>query len=441
MTEIFQGSNVDEVLDEMFAHIKTQTEHPALPKSGFTLDSILHLNINFHRLLLTRGSSYIELPAWITYKKSVINPKNEDEQCFKYAVIAALHHDNIGAHPERISKLRTYIDKYNSSGLEFPLEITKIGKFEKNKPAIAINVLFICEDGSKKETKKDGKFTILCRSKYNRNRSKIVNLLLITQGEKRHYTCIKSLSRLLGKENSSNCGKKHFCLNCLQGFTSIESRDKHYKYCIDHEAVKISMPTEKDKWLQYHDGQKQLKVPFIMYADFESILMPINDSQDTNKINEHIPCGFGVYSKFAYGDIQDPLKIYRGKDCVEKFINHIEKEAKRLYEIFPQQPMIPLAEDEQREHYEATECHICLRPFDDPKNNRKVKDHCHYTGKYRGAAHNKCNISYKIPNFIPIVFHNLSGYDAHLFIRQLGDKFNTEDIGCIAENKEKIHII
>ena len=99
--------------------------------------------------------------------------------------------------------------------------------------------------------------------------------------------------------------------------------------------------------------------------------------------------------------------------------------------------MTPLTEEEQRSYKDARECHICMKPFNDPENNRKVRDHCHYTGLYRGAAHNNCNIKYKIPNYIPIVFHNLSGYDAHLFIRELGKRFNTQNIGCIAENKEK----
>ena len=84
MMEIFQGSNIDEILEQLFAYIKTQIENPALPKSGFTLDSIMHLDISFHELQLTRGSSYIELPAWIANKKAVINPRNEkDEECFK----------------------------------------------------------------------------------------------------------------------------------------------------------------------------------------------------------------------------------------------------------------------------------------------------------------------------------------------------------------------
>ena len=128
--------------------------------------------------------------------------------------------------------------------------------------------------------------------------------------------------------------------------------------------------------------------------------------------------------------------MYRGKDCVEKFVEYIEEGIKRLYETFPRQPMTKLIDVLKREHEAAEKCHICLKEFNDPRN-RKVRDHCHYTGLYRGAAHNNCNLKYLIPDYIPIVFHNLSGYDAHLFIKELGRRFNKNDIGVIAENKEK----
>ena len=82
----------------MLAHIKTQVENPRMPKSGFALDKIMHLYINFHRLALTQGSSYNELPEWITSKKAVVNPQNKDEECFKWAFIAALHHEEIKHH-------------------------------------------------------------------------------------------------------------------------------------------------------------------------------------------------------------------------------------------------------------------------------------------------------------------------------------------------------
>ena len=121
---------------------------------------------------------------------------------------------------------------------------------------------------------------------------------------------------------------------------------------------------------------------------------------------------------------------------MEKFLECIEKEVKRLYKIFPRQLMTKLTDVLKREHEAAEKCHICLKEFNDPRN-RKVRDHCHYTGLYRGAAHNNCNLKYLIPDYIPIVFHNLSGYDAHLFIKELGRRFNKNDIGVIAENKEK----
>ena len=138
-----------------------------------------------------------------------------------------------------------------------------------------------------------------------------------------------------------------------------------------------------------------------------------------------------VHSNFAYGEASDPLKMYRGKDCVEKFVEYIEEEARRLYATFPQQPMTGLTDVLKREHEAAEKCHICLREFNDRKN-KKVRDHCHYTDLYRGAAHNNCNLKYRIIDHIPIVFHNLSRYDAYLFIKELGRRFNKNNIGVIA---------
>ena len=128
----------------------------------------------------------------------------------------------------------------------------------------------------------------------------------------------------------------------------------------------------------------------------------------------------------------EPLKEYRGKDCVSKFCEHIIAEACRLYESFPEKPMEPLTKAQLKEYNRATKCHICFKPF--REGNRKVRDHCHYSGKYRGAAHSLCNLQYKIPSYIPVVFHNLAGYDAHMFIKELvkhGSK-----MGVIVKNTE-----
>ena len=142
MTEFFEASDINDLIERMLAYIKAQTESPKFPKSGFTLDKIMRMFIKFHRLVLTRGSSYIQLPKRIKSKKTVINPQNKDEECFKWAVIGTLHHEEIKHNPETISLLRYYEKQYNWKRLEFPVLIKKIDKLERKNPGITVNVLF-----------------------------------------------------------------------------------------------------------------------------------------------------------------------------------------------------------------------------------------------------------------------------------------------------------
>ena len=95
--------------------------------------------------------------------------------------------------------------------------------------------------------------------------------------------------------------------------------------------------------------------------------------------------------------------------------------------------MTPLTTSQLKKFNQDTKCHPCFKAFSS-RDNIKVRDHCHYTGIYRGVAHLLCNLRYKILSYIPIVFHSLAGYDAHLFIRELS-KYTT-DVGVIAKNTE-----
>ena len=163
----------------------------------------------------------------------------------------------------------------------------------------------------------------------------------------------------------------------------------------------------------------------------------------TRGINVHQPSEWCMYSKFAYGAQPgsalrpngqgiDKLQQYRGRDCVSKFCEHIMVEVKRFYHSAPKKPMDKVTKEQNIEFITAKECHICFKKFS-PKE-RKVRDHCHYTSKYRGAAHSSFNLRYRIPDYIPVIFHNLAGYDAHLFIKELGK--HTTKIGVIANNTE-----
>ena len=261
-----------------------------------------------------------------------------------------------------------------------------------------------------------------------------INLLMVSDDGIQHYTVIKSLSRLFRSSNTKHKCKQYFCTNCLQCFTLESSRDEHRVYCEDNETVRVEMPS-KGSTIEFYDGQNQFKVPFIMYA----ILEPKEDSMEsdldasqTSEVNQHIPSSWCIYSKFAYGDVDDPLKLYKGKDCVEKFCDYIKREVHRLYHMFPENPMDPLTKKQWKRYEKASRCHICSKSFN--SKDPKVRDHCHYTGRYRAPAHSLCNLRYRIPSYIPVVFYNLLSYDAHLFIKELGKHSN--DIGVIAKNKE-----
>ena len=164
-------------------------------------------------------------------KKAIINPKNEDQECFKWAVIAALEFQNIESHPERISNLIKFSSKYDWPGLGFPVSFKDISKFEFRNQ-ISINLLAI-----------EDKEIYICRKGGNYER--IINLMIISENNRKHYVAIKSLSRLLSSKNTKHKGKEYFCKNCLQGFIEESSRDEHLDYCINNESVKVEMPHKK----------------------------------------------------------------------------------------------------------------------------------------------------------------------------------------------------
>ena len=403
MTPVYMLSEMDTIVQEMVSHMAQQVDNPRLRDSKFTFDRILYMDINIHRLNLTRGASYIKLPDWLSKKKAIINPKKLDNKCFKWAVIAGLRWEEIGANPERISKLRRYKNELDWNEIAYPVSTKNISKFE-TRNRIGVNLLAI-----------SGRTIYICRKGGDYEQK--VNLMILEEDQKKHYVAVKSISRLLSSMNNKHKTAQYVCMNCLNGFKTQESRDNHYNYCASNEPVRIEMP-DKNPIVRYSNGQHQFKVPFIMYADFESILEPIQGAKNnpnissTRGINSQVPSGWCLHTKFDYGKVNNPTTQYRGADCVERFCEKIISEARRLYSSFPEVPILPLTKSQLKKHKTAKECHICFKEF---KDKGKVRDHCHYTGVYRGAAHFGCNLQYKIPNYIPSsnVLHSSSLSPAH----------------------------
>ena len=260
---------------------------------------------------------------------------------------------------------------------------------------------------------------------------------MISNGKNWHYLAVKSLSRLL-RGITSNHDSDYYCLNCFHSYRTENKLNVYKKICENNKYCNIEMPSpNNNNIIKYNQGDKSLKLPFIIYADLECLLKKIDTCQNnpalssTTKINQHIPSGYSIYTNCSFDKSNNKLSYYRGEDCMKRFCKDLKDHATKIID-FKKKTMIPLTKEEEDDYNKENICYICKKEF----NNDKVRDHCHFTGKYRGAAHNTCNLRYKIPKNIPVIFHNGSTYDYHFIIRELACEFE-ENFECLGENTEK----
>ncbi|XP_030766283.1 uncharacterized protein LOC115890241 [Sitophilus oryzae] len=444
---ICNSAETKDLIEEFVTVIDNKADEFAEKDSGWILLNFIHLEININKFNPLRASSFIELPPEIVRRQAVVNIRNNDDYCFAWSIVAALHP------PTGVDFVTSSYPHYstvlNTAGIDFPITLKNIKKFE-NQNNISINVYGLEKYYNK--ISKNEEYEIIGPLHFTNAKKNIhVNLLLINDDDGNlHYCYISDLSKLISKQLSKHNGRKYLCEGCLQYFDTEQKLQYHNSYDCDH--VKINLPSKelvKDKYgnvayeniLKYTNYQKQMEVPFVIYADFECILKPLNNNENVEDPNssytvknfEHIPYSFAYYVKCSFDDTYSKFEKYRGLDSEKVFINSLEQDALNLYQTFLKTPkkMNTLTELEQTTHNNATKCHIC----DKPLLGDKVADYCHITGNYRGPAHSLCNINYKIPNFIPVIMHNLRNYDSHLFLKNMCS--NKEQISVIPQNKEK----
>ena len=382
--ENLEGTDELEVYGTFIQTIEERIQNFNQRGSNWRFQRVLFLDVHFTDFIPLRGSTFLPLPRKIATKKAVINMKNDDDQCFKWSVVRALN--PVEKNSERITKeLKDQSERLDWSGLKFPVKLDHIVIFEKFNPSISINV-FGFED----------RVVYPLRLSKSKN-EQTINLLLISDGEKQHYCLIKSLSRLLSSQLTNHDHAKSFCLNCLNHFPNEEKLKIHEEYCLKNEAIRIEIP-EKGTFISFIHHNRSIKVPFVVYADFEAFTeeIPISKQNEkcsfTQKYQKHRPSGFCFLIVCFDKRFKSKLVVYRAKDDNEdvsqKFVEMLEEEIKRIQKEFDfSAKMIPLTKEEQYEFENASVCWICQKEFGESK---KVRDHCHFTGKYRGAAHNQC---------------------------------------------------
>ena len=393
--------------------------------SRWVTDRIDSHYINVTTYKPSHGSSYMELPTELRNpKKGLINIKNKYDECFRWCHIRHLNPQE--KDPQRIKKEdKKMINKLNYEGIEFPVSQKHYNKVEKQN-SIRINV-FGYENGQSfpihisKETFEDE-----------------MNLSLITKDEKKHYVLIKDFNVFMYNQ-SKHKERKHFCMYCLQCFSSERILANHVNNCLTiNGAQAINMPKQSENILKFNNFHKQLPVPFVIYADFKAITKKVQGCEQSEEMkNEknkrsyteayqtHEDCGYGYKVVCCYDDkYSKDICIYRGENAVYKFMEKMLEEVKYCKAVIKKyfnKPLVMTEVDEQ--HFKTMDgCHICGEKYTD--KDVRVRDHCHITGKFRGSAHQECNLKLRIKPEdikIPVIFHNLRGYDSHFIMQQIGE--------------------
>ena len=246
------------------------------------------------------------------------------------------------------------------------------------------------------------------------------------------YVYIKDFNRFMFHK-TKNKNKKYFCKSCLQCFSSKNVLTKHKEVCLSINSTQ-SVRLEKGA-VEFKNYFKQIPVPFTIYADFEFECnlksVECHEGPYSKRHQDHVPCSF-VYKLVCVDDeFTKPIVVFRGENAAYKFIAVILKESQYCKKVIKKHfnKNLMMSEDEEQFQLHNT-CWICEKLIDN--DDEKVRDHCHLTGKFRGATNLPLNKK------VPIIFHNLRGYDSHLIFCELS-KFDVK-IDVIPNRLEKYMI-
>ena len=382
-----------------------------------------------------------QLPPKLKAKHAVININSENDECFLYAVVCALHFPDLHQ-KKNLQHKRHYIKwlhEINMENITYPVTLSSMKQFERNNPTIKLNI----------HLWDDGRSQPLYNTANSVGRAKVVNLLLVhdKQTMRSHFCPIKDLQRLVNSHPEGDVPRQRhkICDRCYRFFNkdSIHLFDCHQKFCLQNKPQVEEMP--KNPIMKFDSFHTMLSPAFVAYADIEAY---IDDSTGV-----HTPAMVGVYVVLNPSLKLDSLdkslrellpstkiKVFVGETCVQEFLEYIDNLVKNIY-LLDQKSFLfrqkkNLSRDEMNKFMLTRNCYICNLEFDNTSN--KVQDHDHYTGLYRGAACQGCNTKLRMRRcFLPIFFHNLRGYDMHHLCKHGFGNFPSWTLSPIPTTREK----
>lgn len=410
INHLFPSSNlkswyVTSIKEQMLSRISEFDEGP----SNLTLKEIISLSFYIQKTQIVRGGTYIPTPAFLRGK--IVNVKNNDEFCFLHTINSFL-------------KKKKPLDELNLDirNLSFPLKLKDVAKFEK-KNRFSVNVL-----GIKKQ-----EIFIYHRTKNYKGKSNHINMLLLEEGTKKHYTLVRNLSRLCCSQLRNKKIAKFFCEMCLNYFLTEKKLQLHLPNCLKFNDVIVNFPTKK--FISFENFHKQKKIPFIIFADSECVLSPVSSRILKGAVNQHEVHSIGFYLHSDHPRlIQSEYFFKRGENVAKWFAQRLKDIAYQVDDILKNVDEALCLSRQQQENFNESECcYLCNEPFS--LEDWKVRDHDHLSGEFLGPCHNSCNLKAQKQYVLPCVFQNLMKYDMHLIIRDLAKEFNGR-IDVIAKNSE-----
>ena len=400
-----------EKLDKSFQKINQGIEDFLSHGSDWVIDKIEYIDLHIGKYSSLKGGCFsTSLPQKLKNKKAILHIKCKNNACFIYCVLAAIYPQKRNKNLE--STYKKFLKRVNYDFLNFPVKISDIKKFEK-KNKLKINVF-----GFKKHV-----YPIYI-SKHSF--SKEIDLLLY----KKHYFLIKNFNRLLYHKK----GIHKFCKNCLLGFQRESTLHEHMKRCKNNEPKRIILPSGSKSFLKFNNFQKIMHHPFCIYADFESKLKKVSSKQKSYNSSSietavHIPA---CYSLILVDDESNILfhKFYCGKHVMTNFLRTLKSIENSV--LIYMKRNLPISDELNIQN--SSQCHLCGKTFS--RYDIITLNHDHLTGKILGQACQACNLNYKRSYFLPVVIHNMSGYDSHFIIKNLNNHF-AKKINIIPSNSEK----
>jgi hypothetical protein len=474
----------DEVLEAMAQDINERKEMFVSNGSNWVLNSFLKMVVQIAACQALRGGCGTVLVKSDKDDLKIVGLNRGDRDCFYYAVASHF------VASTDIKVLRAWIAS-KLIKVQTPVAVHSIQKFEElnHRLSIRLNVMY------KEPTGK------IYPAYVSKNLKAVHTICLMLYRERldedskiffNHYARVSDIDKLLRNQykkknrNVEHATKKSYqkaftCLNCLNKYSSQRIRDEHLTICGEKDPQKVILPHWKDDTTKFQNYIRKFKVPIFGVFDFECVMSDAeyvcNTCQTTNVSNcRHKSTIENIQTAIAFSFMLMSsagkmlhFHTYSGEKAGDAFIEHLLDIEESVQELLKTEiPLVMTPEDEAQWQLEET-CHICEERFKDenidvntPEGRAKadidintpegraraekimdesrVRDHCHLTGDYMGAAHNKCNLLRRKTKKVPLFCHNFSSYDSHLLVRAL-DNPRVHKVRGLPSNSEKFRTL